>query len=71
MDTDIAHYLSLWEKNDATTFVVVDAGMDVDLGNIVCSSYDEAYKLLDRGISLGYYTANTILVEMMSDDHFA
>lgn len=62
-------YQSLWDVNDGSAiYMVIDIQNDQDLGNIVAASWEEATKLLERGINQGTYTATAILVELVSMD---
>ena len=62
-------YKALWDiKNDARTWIVVDAANDHDVGLLVASSFEEANILFELAVQHGTYPESSILVELIEDD---
>lgn len=60
-------YVSLWDKNDSRTYMVLRANDEREYGNIVVSPEVDANSLHARGIQQGSYPQDSFLVEIVED----
>ena len=60
-------YISLWEINDGSTYMVLRANDEQEYGNIVVSPEVIASMLHARGIQRGVYPPDSFLVEIVED----
>ncbi len=60
-------YVSLWDKNDSRTFMVLRANDEQEYGNIVVDPGTDETALLHQGKENGIYPQDSFLVEIVDD----